>query len=108
MRFFLGIEVWVVGLLPGLRALKGDVLLSEQGPEALVCDVFDRPLGDQVESCITSRGLPPEVTQRGDLTHIHPLAKAALSVSPSHHNRTFPRPPENRQQMVGPPRCSAP
>jgi hypothetical protein len=43
----LGLEVRVVGLLPGLDHLKRHALLSEQDPEALMADVVDHPLGDQ-------------------------------------------------------------
>jgi hypothetical protein len=43
----LGLIVRVARLLPGLQALKGHALLVEQGPEALVADVLDHPLGDQ-------------------------------------------------------------
>ena len=39
--------VGVAGGFPGLQALKGDALLAEQDPQALVADVVDHPLGDQ-------------------------------------------------------------
>ena len=44
---FLGLVVGVAGDLPGLHALKGDALLAEQDPKALVADVVDHPLDDQ-------------------------------------------------------------
>ena len=37
----------VFGRLPGFQALKGDALLAEQDPQALVADVLDHPLGHQ-------------------------------------------------------------
>jgi transposase len=37
----------VLGGLPGLQALKGDALLAEQDPQALMADVVDHPLGHQ-------------------------------------------------------------
>ena len=37
----------VFGGLPGFQALKGDALLAEQPPQALVADVVDHPLSDQ-------------------------------------------------------------
>ena len=37
----------VLGGLPGFQALKGDALLAEQDPQALVADVIDHPLGHQ-------------------------------------------------------------
>nr|WP_208869351.1 hypothetical protein [Streptomyces virginiae] len=43
----LGRVVGVAGGLPGLHALKGDALLAEQDPKALVAEVVDHPLGDQ-------------------------------------------------------------
>jgi hypothetical protein len=43
----LGLEVWGVGLLPGLQALKRHSLLVEQGPQALVAGDRRPPLGDQ-------------------------------------------------------------
>jgi hypothetical protein len=39
----LGGVVGVVGGLPGLCAVKGDALLAEQAPKALVADVVDHP-----------------------------------------------------------------
>jgi hypothetical protein len=46
----LGLVVGVARLLPGLQALKRHPLLAEQEPQALVADVVDHPLGDQVEN----------------------------------------------------------
>ena len=43
----LGLEVGVVGCLPGLHRLKGHALLAEQHAQALMADVVDHPLGDQ-------------------------------------------------------------
>jgi hypothetical protein len=37
----------VFGGLPGFQALKGNALLAEQDPQALVADVVDHPLGHQ-------------------------------------------------------------
>ncbi len=37
--------VGIGGLLPGLQPLKRDPLLAEQGPQALVADIVDHPVG---------------------------------------------------------------
>jgi len=42
-----GLEVRVVGLLPGLYRLKRHALLAEQNPQALMADVVDHPLSDE-------------------------------------------------------------
>jgi len=44
----LGLEVGVVGALPRPHRLKGDAFLAKELTQALVGDVCDHPLGDQV------------------------------------------------------------
>jgi hypothetical protein len=44
----LDFEVWVVGLLPRLHRLKRHALLTEQDPQALMADVVDHPLSDEM------------------------------------------------------------
>ena len=44
----LRLVVWVGGGLPGLYRLKGDPLLAEKKAQALMADVVDHPLGQEV------------------------------------------------------------
>ncbi len=73
----------VLRRLPGFQALKGDPLLPEQDPQALVADVIDHPLGHQE---IGQLGQAPGGKRQvmldrlglGDLLDLPPLAQREL------------------------------
>ena len=53
----LDFEVGVVGLLPRLHRLKRHALLTEQDPQALMADVVDHPLSDEMLGQLGQRPL---------------------------------------------------
>src|SRR4051794_9642497 len=59
----LGLEVTVVGALPGLHRLKRHALLSEQGAQALMADVVDHPLSHEVVGKLRQRPRRERTTQ---------------------------------------------
>ena len=73
----------VLGGFPGFQALKGDALLAEQRPQALMADVVDHPLGHHE---LTQLGQAPGGKRQvivnrprlGDLLDLSPLGQREL------------------------------
>ena len=80
--------VRVFGDLPGFQPLKGDALLAEQHPQALVADVVDHPLSDQELRQLRQapggkRQVMLDRPRPGDLLDLPPLRQRELGCPPA-------------------------